>query len=65
MRVAMLLLQLPQAEQTAEHVAAPQQEAPKVMRVLALGRARSGRESRAPILAALQYVLGWRRGRYL
>ena len=46
----MLLLHLLQALQTAEHVAAPQHEAAKEIRVPALGTARSGIESSAPIL---------------
>lgn len=48
--MATLLLHLPQAEHTAEHVAAPQQLAPAVRRVPTLGTARRGSDSRAPIV---------------
>lgn len=48
----MLLRNLPHAEQSAEHVAAPQHDAPTDHRVAALGSANKGSESRAPIVAA-------------
>jgi len=50
MRVAMLLLHLPHELQTAEQVAAPQQDAAAVKMPPALGRASSGIESKAPML---------------
>ena len=46
----------PQAEHTAEQVAAPQQLAPKVKSVLALGKASSGKDRRAPIMETLSSV---------
>ena len=46
----MLLLHLPQALQTAPQVAAPQHDAPKVMRVLALGSASSGNDRAGPMI---------------
>jgi len=49
----MLLLHLPQALQTAEQVAAPQQDAAAVKMPPALGRASSGIESRAPMLSVM------------
>lgn len=51
-RVATLLPHLPQALQTMEQVAAPQQLAAKDTIVPTLGTARSGRDKRAPIATA-------------
>jgi len=52
----MLLRNLPQAEQSAEQVAAPQHDAPTDQRVAALGSASSGKERRAPMMAG---AVGW------
>lgn len=48
-RVAMLLPHFPQALQTAEQVAAPQQLAKHPNTVPTLGNASSGKDNRAPI----------------
>jgi hypothetical protein len=53
----MLFLNFPQALQTAEQVAAPQQEAPRDNNILALGIAMSGRDKRAPILEVLNSIV--------
>lgn len=47
----MLLRNLPQALHSAEHVAAPQQDAATDQSVAALGNASNGRERRAPIVS--------------
>ena len=54
MRVAMLLLHLPNELHTAEHVAAPQHDAAAVTMVPTPGRASNGRESRAPMVVNVQ-----------
>lgn len=46
----MLLLHLPHALVTAEHVAAPQHEAAKVASVPTEGTAKSGSDSNAPMM---------------
>jgi hypothetical protein len=46
----MLFWHLPHAEQRAEQVAAPQQDAANDMSVPTLGTAKSGIESKAPIV---------------
>jgi hypothetical protein len=51
-----LLLHLPQALHTAEHVAAPQQEAAKVASVPILGMASRGSDSSAPMISAMSLV---------
>ena len=59
----MLLLNLPHPLHSAEHVAAPQHDAPTDHRVAALGKASNGSDSRAPILMAEAAPLGWIRVR--
>lgn len=60
MRVAMLLLHLPQALHTALQVAAPQQDAAKVARVPMDGIARRGRDSSAPmVVVPVVVVVVW------
>jgi len=53
-RVATLFPHLPQALQTAEHVAAPQQLAAKPKTVPMLGTARSGSDRSAPMVTACE-----------
>jgi len=52
---------LPHALQSAVHVAAPQHDAATDHIVVMLGIASSGRDSRAPILAAVCYADGKKR----